>query len=162
MRIIPAIVICLLSFVASAQKSNTINGIFFADTTGLQSDSTKVTIRNIFITGNKKTREYIIRREIAFTEGSSVEIYNLIPLIERARENIYNTQLFLEVKPQIQNWVDGFVDVYFEVRERWYLFPLPYFKLVDRNLNQWIGEQSASLKRVNYGLKFGWNNVSGR
>ena len=162
MRIIQAIVICLLSIIASAQKSNTINGIFFADTTGLQTDTANVTIRNIFVTGNKKTREYIIRREIAFTEGHSVATNNLIPLIERARENIYNTQLFLEVKPQIKNWVNGMVDVYFEVRERWYLFPLPYFKLVDRNLNQWISEQNASLQRVNYGLKFGWNNVSGR
>ena len=152
----------LLSVAATAQKSNTVNGIFFADTTGLQTDSSKVVIRNIFITGNKKTREYIIRREISFAEGKTVEIYNLIPLIERARENIYNTQLFLEVKPQIKNWVDGAVDVYFELRERWYLFPLPYFKLVDRNLNQWIDEQKASLQRVNYGLKFGWNNVSGR
>lgn len=154
--------IWLLSLAAAAQKSNTINGIYFSDTTGLQSDSTKVTIRNIFISGNKKTRDYIIRREIAFAEGYSVEIYNLIPLIERARETIYNTQLFLEVKPQIKNWVNGSVDVYFELIERWYLFPLPYFKLVDRNLNQWIQEQNASLKRVNYGLKFSLNNVSGR
>lgn len=139
-----------------------INGILFADSSILQHDTASVVIRNIFITGNKKTREYIIRREILFSEGTSVKAYNLIAVIERARENIYNTQLFLEVKPQIKNWVNGAVDVYFELKERWYLFPLPYFKLVDRNLNQWIDEQKASLKRVNYGLKFALNNVSGR
>ena len=42
------------------------------------------------------------------------------------------------------------------------LFPLPYFKLVDRNFNQWWVEQKASLNRVNYGIKFQQNNVSGR
>lgn len=162
MRIVPVYVISLLCYVATAQKSNTIHGIFVADTSAAQFDTSKVTIRNIFIEGNKKTKEYIIRREIAFKEGASLVANNLIPVIERARETIYNTQLFLEVKPQIKNWVNDSVDVYFQVRERWYLFPLPYFKLVDRNLNQWIDEQNASLRRVNYGLKFGWNNVSGR
>lgn len=162
MRIIIPLLLCLLCLVTSAQKSNSIKGIFIADTSTVQNDSTKVTIRNIFITGNRKTKEYIIRREIGFREGDAIEAYNIIPRIERARENIYNTQLFLEVIPQIRNWANGAVDVYFEVKERWYLFPLPYFKLVDRNLNQWIDEQKASLKRVNYGLKFSWNNVSGR
>lgn len=162
MRIILFLSVCLMCFFATAQISNKVNGIFVSDTTALHHDSSQVIIRTVIINGNKKTKEYIIRRELTFKEGDAVEIYKLIPLIERARENIYNTQLFLEVQPQIKNWVNGAVDVVFEVKERWYLFPLPYFKLVDRNLNQWIDEQKASLKRVNYGLKFGWNNVSGR
>src|ERR1043165_730432 len=54
----------------------------------------------------------------------------------------------------------SFIDV--KVKERWFIFPLPYFKLIDRNLNQWWVEQNRSLNRVNYGLKFMLNNVSGR
>ena len=49
-----------------------------------------------------------------------------------------------------------------EVKERWYIFPVPYFKPVDRNLNQWLVEQKASLNRVNYGVKLLYNNVTGR
>lgn len=162
MSVIRVLVICLLSLNATAQITNSDSAIVAADTVIKHADTSKVTIRNIFILGNKKTREYIIRREIPFTEGTTMEAGKLIPMLERARETVYNTQLFLEVKPQIKNWKDGYVDIAFEVRERWYLFPLPYFKLVDRNLNQWFVEQKASLKRVNYGLKFSLYNVSGR
>jgi hypothetical protein len=40
--------------------------------------------------------------------------------------------------------------------------PVPYIKVVDRNINQWIVEQNAKLDRINYGLKLLYNNVSGR
>ncbi|MEO7984611.1 MAG: hypothetical protein ABI688_11060, partial [Bacteroidota bacterium] len=56
----------------------------------------------------------------------------------------------------------GKIDITVEVNERWYLFPLPYFRPVDRNLNQWLVEQKGSLGRVNYGLKFNYYNASGR
>jgi hypothetical protein len=49
-----------------------------------------------------------------------------------------------------------------QVRERWYIFPVPYFKPVDRNLNQWLFEQKASFSRVNYGAKLLYNNATGR
>ncbi len=54
------------------------------------------------------------------------------------------------------------IDVLVQVKERWYIFPVPYFKPVDRNLNQWLVEQKGSLKRVNYGGKLLYNNVTGR
>ena len=145
-----------------SQQNNGIEIASGADSSLLTADTGKVLIRNIFITGNKKTKEYIILREIPFHAGDIIDIKDLIAKVERGRENVFNTRLFIEVAPGISNWKDGAVDISFKVRERWYFFPLPYFKLVDRNLNQWIDEQNASLKRVNYGLKFAWNNVSGR
>jgi len=54
------------------------------------------------------------------------------------------------------------IDILVAVKERWYLFPVPYIKFVDRNINQWIVEQNAKLDRINYGLKVLYNNVSGR
>lgn len=39
---------------------------------------------------------------------------------------------------------------------------MPYFRLIDRNFNQWWVEQKRSLERVNYGIKFTQNNISGR
>jgi len=47
------------------------------------------------------------------------------------------------------------------VRERWYLFPIPYFRWVDRNFNQWWNEQNRSLDRVNYGINLRQSNVTG-
>jgi outer membrane protein assembly factor BamA len=61
-----------------------------------------------------------------------------------------------------KNFEGNKVNVLVTVKERWYLFPVPYLKPVDRNLNQWIVEQKASLSRVNYGIKVLYNNATGR
>ncbi len=125
-------------------------------------DSSEYNVRSVAITGNKKTKEYIILREVPFRQGTKMLSSQMEELIEQARVNVFNTQLFLEVIPLITAWDEKNVDISFEVKERWYLFPFPYFKLVDRNLNQWAVEQDHSLERVNYGLKLNWDNVSGR
>jgi hypothetical protein len=125
-------------------------------------DSVEFIVRSVTVTGNKKTKEYIILREVPFTQGSKMFKSQMEELIDQARLNVSNTQLFLEVIPKITAWDEKHIDILFEVKERWYLFPFPYFKLVDRNVNQWLTEQNRSLERVNYGLKLNWDNVSGR
>ena len=40
--------------------------------------------------------------------------------------------------------------------------PLPYFKFIDANFNTWWVTYNHTLKRTNYGIKFLYNNVSGR
>jgi hypothetical protein len=54
------------------------------------------------------------------------------------------------------------MDVYADVKERWYFFPLPYLKPIDRNLNVWLKDYNLSLDRVNYGMKFIGQNITGR
>lgn len=125
-------------------------------------DSAEIIIRSVIVTGNKKTKEYIILREVPFRAGSKFFTSQLEEQIEQARVNVLNTLLFLEVIPRIVSWDEKNIDLVFDVKERWYLFPFPYFKLVDRNPNQWLVEQGGSLERVNYGLKLNWDNVSGR
>lgn len=125
-------------------------------------DSSEMIIRSVTVKGNKRTKDYIALREVSFKAGTKLLSNSLADVIEEARLNIVNTQLFLEVIPHIANVDSKFIDIEFIVKERWYLFPLPYFKLVDRNPNQWLVEQHRSLERVNYGLKFNWDNVSGR
>ncbi len=125
-------------------------------------DSVVLTIRSVTINGHKRTKDYIVLREVPFVTGSRFTAKELESVIEQARMNVFNTQLFLEVIPRITSWDAQFVDVLFEVKERWYIFPSPHFKLVDRNPNQWLIEQNGSLERVNYGLKLNWDNVSGR
>jgi len=122
----------------------------------------QVKVINIDIKGNKVTKDYIIRREISFKEGTVITSSQLFDAIVKARQDVVNTQLFLEVIPIIKTLTAQEMEIEFTVKERWYIFPVPYFKLVDRNLNQWIVEQNSSLERINYGLKFNWYNVSGR
>ena len=53
--------------------------------------------------------------------------------------------------------MDGYyVDVMVDVKERWYIFPLPIFELADRNFNEWW--KTRDFSRTNYGLSVVQNN----
>jgi outer membrane protein assembly factor BamA len=119
-------------------------------------------VRNIVILGNKRTRPDIILREIPFKPGDVYLLQDLVVKFEVARRQLMNTSLFHEAIVALKSFEGYNMDVLVEVKERWYIFPVPYFKPIDRNLNQWLVEQKASLKRVNYGGKLLYNNVTGR
>jgi outer membrane protein assembly factor BamA len=120
------------------------------------------TVRDIIITGNRKTRSEIILRELPFKPGEHFILQELVKKFEIARRQLMNTALFHEVIVASKS-IDGYnIDVSVQVKERWYIFPVPYFKPVDRNLNQWLVEQKASINRVNYGAKLLYNNTTGR
>ena len=125
-------------------------------------NSVAFTIREIIITGNKKTKANIILREIPFKSGDKFPLQDLVKKFAIARKQLMNTTLFHEVVVAMSKTEGYVVDVLVDVRERWYIFPVPYFKPVDRNLNQWLFEKNASLSRVNYGLKVLHNNATGR
>jgi outer membrane protein assembly factor BamA len=118
-------------------------------------------IRNITITGNRKTHESIILREIPFKPGDHFQLQQLVIKFEAARRQLMNTTLFHEVTVALKSFEGYNVDVLIDVKERWYIFPLPYFKIVDRNINQWVVQHNASLNRVNYGVKLMYNNFTG-
>lgn len=159
---------CILVLFANAQNDSTIQAI---DTASVAfptisitppEDSTLVVIAEISLQGNKRTLPFIIERELPFKQGDYLTYEDLEQKIILANERIMNTALFTQVHVYIENRLDELVFIKVAVKERWYLFPLPYFKLVDRNLNQWIVEHNASLSRVNYGIKFDQKNFSGR
>ncbi|MCU0321568.1 MAG: hypothetical protein MUE72_04085 [Chitinophagaceae bacterium] len=131
-------------------------------TSTIQKDSIHYTIGNIILTGNKRTKTYIVFREVPFKEGDTVTPNQLTEQLELARQQIMNTTLFVDVTVYATNIQNKVVNINIDVKERWYIFPLPYFKLIDRNFNQWWFDQKRSLDRVNYGIKFFHNNVSGR
>lgn len=149
----------LCSGIVAAQ---TATAIPIPDSTANQTSSTIVEIGNIEIIGNKKTKGFIILREIPFKTGDTYPLDIVVEKFEVGRKQLMNTTLFHSVTIASKNFEGNSVNVTVAVRERWYLFPLPYFKPVDRNLNQWIVEQKASFNRVNYGAKLLYNNVTGR
>ncbi len=118
-------------------------------------------IKDIIITGNKKTRPYIVEREVLFKRGDSVSLSDLVKQFERSRELLLNTALFHEVTISLQKFIGYDVYVAIDVKERWYIFPIPYFKPVDRNLSEWV-KQGFGIDRVNYGFKFSYYNFTGR
>ncbi len=118
-------------------------------------------IGDIIIEGNRKTKPYIIGRELPFKPGDSVYLPDLVKGFEIARQQLMNTTLFVDVVVALKAFRGYYVDIHIEVKERWYIFPLPYIKPVDRNLAEWF-KQGTGLDRLNYGFKFNYNNFTGR
>ncbi|MGB4843718.1 MAG: hypothetical protein WBP16_04580 [Ferruginibacter sp.] len=135
----------------------------FVDTALLATNTgKKVCIKNLEVTGTKKTKIYIVYREIHFKAGDSLLITDLQKEMEQARFQVYNTTLFNEVKFELTA-IDAYnITITVKLLERWYLYPVPQFKWIDRNFNEWWKTYKHSLKRVNYGVKFVHYNLSGR
>ncbi len=119
-------------------------------------------VRSIVIVGNKKTKSSIILRELGFEKGQKFALPALVNKFENAKQQLINTALFHEAVVSLKSLEGYQVDILVDVKERWYVFPVPYFKIIDRNLNQWLVESKGSLSRVNYGAKFFHNNLTGR
>ena len=118
-------------------------------------------ISSLVVTGNKKTKSNIIGREVPFRAGMQFQLGDLIDLFQRGEQQLMNTKLFHTARIFVSRFEGNCLEVTVEVAERWYLFPFPFFSLVDRNFNQWLVEQNASLQRVNYGLNLLYNNPTG-
>ncbi|MDQ6761441.1 MAG: hypothetical protein M3015_02305 [Bacteroidota bacterium] len=129
-----------------------------------KSDTTeaKLYLKKIIISGNRQTKSYIILREMKVKQGDSILASQIPALLEASRSFVYNTTLFIEVKvtPVIINASE--FNVLVEVKERWYIFPIPVFQIADRSFNEWIKKYDADFDRVSYGLRFYHLNVSGR
>jgi hypothetical protein len=128
----------------------------------VQSSYTKpFEVGEILIEGNKRTKPYIIARELPFKSGDSVNLTELVQGFEIARQQLMNTRLFNEVVVALKSFRGHVVDVSIQVKERWYIFPIPYIKPVDRNLAEWA-KQGYGADRLNYGFKFTYYNFTGR
>ena len=161
-KLICCCILILFTGLSYAQKSKTTNFIFI-DTALLSGNSAnKVCVKDLAVTGTKKTKIYIVYREIQFKKGDSILISDLYTELEQARFQVYNTTLFNEVKFELVALDAANVIINVRVTERWYLYPVPQFKWVDRNFNEWYKTYKASLSRVNYGIKFVHYNLSGR
>lgn len=119
-------------------------------------------IKKIIIEGNKKTKEYIILREISFREDEQYTLKSLVEQFAKTKKQLMNSGLFLQVIVSLKS-LQGF-DAYIkiEVKERWYLYPIPYIKAIDRSIGEWVKDQNMDLNRVNYGVKLTYNNATGR
>jgi outer membrane protein assembly factor BamA len=153
----------LLSFQFSYAQKPKPGNITLTGTSLFPVDSNqKVCVNSLLVTGTKKTKIYIVYREIHFKKGDSLVISELQKELEQARHQVYNTTLFNEVSIDLVA-IDAYqVNITVRVTERWYLYPVPHFQPVDRNFNDWVKTHNASLERVNYGVKFVHYNLSGR
>ena len=133
------------------------------DTTHIPTDTTQLFIvREISIDGNRQTRTATIRRELPFKEGSTFSLALMVKKFAQAKKQLMNTALFQEVVVSVKS-ISGYdVHVNIQVRERWYIFPFPFIRTVDRSIGEWVKEQNMQLDRVNYGVRIKHTNITGR
>ncbi|MEQ9250776.1 MAG: BamA/TamA family outer membrane protein [Cytophagales bacterium] len=118
-------------------------------------------VRDIRIEGNKRTRPQIIYRELAIRIGDSISQDKLSLLLEKEVNKIFNTQLFNIV--EVDYVLDGeYIDIWYTVIERWYIWPSFHLDLGDRNFNEWLLQRGAGAERLVYGLTFRDKNFRGR
>jgi outer membrane protein assembly factor BamA len=131
--------------------------------TGLNdSINREVEITDILLSGFKRTRPYIIQRELPFKKGDVVLSRDLVLKLSLCKQQLMNTSLFVDVDVNTVSLDSTHLLIDIHVKERWYLFPIPYFRIVSRNFNTWWVEENHSLDRIEYGLKFMQNNFTGR
>jgi len=120
-----------------------------------------ITINDIKVIGNKKTKEAIILREIDFYKGDTISSFDLEDRMLGNEQGIFNTGLFNKVKISGFNKFENTADVLIEVEERWYIWPSATLELIDRNFNSWWNDFDRDLSRTIYGGRLNYENISG-
>ncbi len=121
----------------------------------------QIKISAIVVEGNQKTKESIVLRELPYQVGDFVAKDSLSYLNMIAQQQLINTSLFTDVLVNAFGIDSLTYKIIIQLKERRYFFPIPAFKLVDRNFSQWWNEEHRSLDRVNYGINIRGNNFTG-
>lgn len=128
-----------------------------------ESSGNHIIIGSIHISGNKKTHEHIILRELQFVTGDTLSPAGFSTCINQSRLNLLNTSLFnfvtIDTIPESDTGFTS-MNVTITLLERWYVWPVPVLQITDRNLNAWL--QSRDFTRINYGVDVRWHNFTGR
>ncbi len=121
-----------------------------------------VIITDIFVVGNKKTKRGYILRELSVKRWDTIAYNQLRSQLNRDEEKVFNLRLFEETKATIIDKGNSEVAIEMKVRERWFLFPIPIFRLADRNFNAWWNTRERDFSRLIYGLTLDHSNIRGR
>jgi len=112
----------------------------------LKSSRESFKVDKIELTGNFKTKDYIVHRELILKVGDTVSPEE----IERDRLRILNTKLFERVRT-VRKEINGENILEFRLTERLYVLPMPVFKI---NEKDW--------SKISYGASITHNNFRGR
>ena len=87
-----------------------------------------IKVDSINLSGNETTKDFIILRELTFKVGDTVNH----SILEYNRERIYSLDIFTKVEliPAISH---GRNIVYIKVEESWYIYPLPFVEIKERD-----------------------------
>ena len=121
----------------------------------------RMVVSDIRISGNKKTKDYIILRELTFSQGDTLSLSGLQLALSESVKNLQRQPLFHFIETGIdQQTGNGTAVVKIRVQERWYTWLWPVFNFADRNFNAWL--EKGDISRLSYGLFLQQENFRGR
>ena len=100
----------------------------------------------IKISGNEKTKDFVILRELTFSIGDTVNS----EILFLNRERIFSLAIFTKVTLET-NHEDGINSVVILIEESWYIFPVPFINIREK-----------TLERTSYGISLKYKNFRGR
>lgn len=120
-----------------------------------------IVIQRIAISGNAITRDAIILRELKFKQHDTISVDLFAPILNSSRQNIFNTRLFNFVTIDTAGTANSpLIDINIKLVERWYIWPIPFLEISDRNFNVWW--ETRDFSRLTYGVDFTFFNARGR
>lgn len=125
---------------------------------GIQED--QLMVEEILIEGNKVTKPSIILRELTFARGDTLLKMELLPAIQRSRENLLNLAIFNFVYFDATHSPGNRITIRIRVTERWYIWPVPILEYAERNFSEFITNREWD--KIVYGAWLRWNNFRGR
>lgn len=159
--------VCVLLLSAGTAKAQDIfvNHLVIYSTDPQQSVSAVTdsvfTIKQIDITGNRRTRRSTILRELPYGNGDSYPFSEITKKLEQTKRQLMNTNLFRKVTVDLSYMGEQEVGVTVQVEEKWYFFPQPFVRLANGSFSQWT-ERGRPLSHLNYGIKLTQFNFTGR
>lgn len=118
------------------------------------------TVSQILISGNNRTKEYIILRELTFAVGDTLNTENIDEHITLSRQNLLNASLFnlADISYHTDSTGQLAFDVY--VEEQWYWIPVIRIRTADGDFNTWW--QTKQWNTLTYGVELTDYNFLGR
>ncbi len=110
-------------------------------------DTMKMTVKDVFVSGNEITKDEIILREMSLKKGSKFTVENYAHDLKK----IYNLRLFTKVDIAPVPVSEKQVLLNVHVEERWYILPLPQAGIED---GEWAKKW--------FGVNIRWDNFRGR
>ena len=117
-------------------------------------------VAEITVTGNQRTKDFVILRECPLKIGDSVDMSNIETIRKDITRNITNTGLTNFVDITLNPTDSSSVTCNINILERWYIWPNLIFELKETNFNSWWA--SKDFERINYGFSIDDYNFRGR
>ncbi len=116
-------------------------------------------VRRIEFSGNKKTKEKVLLRELTFSVGDHILQKDTLQHSTNSENNLFNTSLFNFTEVTFRDSANDWI-VKVNLQERWYIWPEIHLEFQERNFSEWW--KNKDLSRLDVGVRLNKLNFLGR